>query len=208
MGSASAIGWAGVEDHARWRELWYNVGRVAFRGFSGGNACRPCDAAALARAYDTLGVTRGGTEVLTEMKTCLKCHCGQRIIRRDVMQQGYYVRQVGPSFVYIKFRCSRCKKLGEHYVKQDEWEDALLQENNTELTNDERGRFQSLGPITLNEMKDFHFTLESLQALPDSNRGKQRSPAGNGRLKQTQNLCGNFPLMISKPELKRELPAR
>ena len=84
------------------------------------------------------------------------------------MQQGYYVRQMGPSYVYIKFRCSRCKKLGEHYVKQDEWEDNLLQETSTELTTSERERFQSLGAITLNEMKDFHFTLEGLDKIPEA----------------------------------------
>lgn len=115
------------------------------------------------------------------MKTCLKCHCGQRIIRRDVMLQGYYARQVGPSFVYIKFRCSRCKKLGEHYVKQDEWEDAMLQETSTELTGDERQRFQSLGAITFNEMKEFHFTLEELKTLPDPTaKGSEAPPETDG----------------------------
>ena len=86
------------------------------------------------------------------MKTSLKCHCGQRILRRDVMQQGYYVKQFGPSFVYIKYRCSRCKKLGEHFVKQEEWEDSLLQENTTEVTEVDRGRFGQLGTITLDEI--------------------------------------------------------
>jgi len=101
------------------------------------------------------------------MKTCLKCHCGQRVLRRDVMQQGYYVRQFGPSYVYIKYRCSRCKKLGEHYVKQEEWEDTLLHEMTTEITENERTRFSQLGAITLDEMKQFHHSLENLDALPD-----------------------------------------
>ena len=101
------------------------------------------------------------------MKTSLKCHCGQRIVRRDVMQQGYYVRQFGPSYVYVKYRCSRCKKLGEHYVKQEEWQDSLLQEATTEIAPDERGRFTELGAITLNEMRHFHYALEQLETLPD-----------------------------------------
>ena len=101
------------------------------------------------------------------MKTSLKCHCGQRIVRRDVMQQGYYVRQFGPSYVYIKFRCSRCKKLGEHFIKQDEWEDGLLHEITTESTDVERVRFTQLGTITLDEMKQFHHALENLQGIPN-----------------------------------------
>jgi len=84
------------------------------------------------------------------MKTSLKCHCGQRILRRDVMQQGYYVKQLGPSYVYIKYRCSRCKKLGEHFVKQTE-----------------RSQFAKLGSITLDEMREFHNALDNLSEIPN-----------------------------------------
>ncbi len=101
------------------------------------------------------------------MKTSLKCHCGQRILRRDVMQQGMYVRQIGPSYVYIKFRCSRCKKLGEHFVKQDEWEDSLLRENTSDVTEGEKKQFSGMGGITLEEMRDFHHALENLNAIPN-----------------------------------------
>ena len=101
------------------------------------------------------------------MKTNLKCPCGQRILRRDVMQQGMYVRQVGPSYVYIKYRCSRCKKLNEHFIKQEEWEDSLLRENANEVTDTENGRFTQLGSITLDEMRNFHHALENLDAIPN-----------------------------------------
>ncbi len=101
------------------------------------------------------------------MKTSLKCHCGQRILRRDVMQQGYYVKQFGPSFVYIKYRCSRCKKLGEHFVKQEEWEDGLLQDIQTEAKEEERARFSGLGAITLEEMRQFHHALETTKSIPN-----------------------------------------
>lgn len=101
------------------------------------------------------------------MKTSLKCNCGQRILRRDVMQQGFYVKKFGPSFVYIKYRCSRCKKLGEHFVKQEEWEDGLLQDIQTEAKAEERARFAGLGAITLDEMRQFHRTLEKTTSIPN-----------------------------------------
>ncbi len=101
------------------------------------------------------------------MKTSLKCHCGHRILRRDVMQQGYYVKPIGPSFVYIKYRCSRCKKLGEHFVKQEEWEDGLLQDIQTEAKDEERVRFTGLGEITLEEMRQFHHALDSALTIPN-----------------------------------------
>lgn len=101
------------------------------------------------------------------MKTTLRCHCGQRIFSRDIMQQGYYVRQFGPSYVYIKFRCSRCKKLGEHFIKQEDWNDALLQDNVSEIAPEEKSRFEALGPITIEEMVNFHYELEALERLPN-----------------------------------------
>ena len=61
------------------------------------------------------------------MKPNLKCHCGRPITRRDVMQQGDYTNpRNGLSYVYIKFRCSHCKKLGEQFVKQEEWDKSLI----------------------------------------------------------------------------------
>lgn len=101
------------------------------------------------------------------MKTTLKCHCGQRIFSRDVMQQGYYVRHFGPSYVYVKFRCSRCKKLGEHFIKQEDWEESMLRDNASELTSTEKNRFDSLGKITVEEMIDFHYRLEDLATIPE-----------------------------------------
>ena len=50
------------------------------------------------------------------MKSVIKCNCGHRVLAKDVMQTGYYLRLVGPSFVYVKFRCSHCKKLGEQFA--------------------------------------------------------------------------------------------
>ena len=56
---------------------------------------------------------------MSNMRTSIKCNCGQRVIAKDVVQHGYYLRLFGPSFVYVKFRCSRCKKLGEQFIKQE-----------------------------------------------------------------------------------------
>jgi hypothetical protein len=100
------------------------------------------------------------------MKTTIKCNCGQRIFSRDVMQQGYYVRHFGPSYVYIKFRCSRCKKLGEHFIKQEDWAEGILNDSANEIGTGEKSRFEQMGKITIDEMIDFHYALDKLEALP------------------------------------------
>ncbi len=94
------------------------------------------------------------------MKSAIKCNCGQRILARDVMQTGYYLRLVGPSFVYVKYRCSRCKKLGEQFVKQEEWEDGILYDVPTELSEEEHSKFANMDKISIHECIDAHFELD------------------------------------------------
>ena len=102
---------------------------------------------------------------MSNMRTSIKCNCGQRIVTRDVVQHGYYLRLFGPSFVYIKFRCSRCKKMGEQFIKQEEWEGGILKDAVLEVSADEKERFAAQGPIDMDEVIDVHFRLEDLGSL-------------------------------------------
>ncbi|MCE5198250.1 MAG: hypothetical protein ABFD54_07510 [Armatimonadota bacterium] len=99
------------------------------------------------------------------MKTAIKCNCGQRILARDVMQTGYYLRLIGPSFVYVKYRCSRCKKLGEQFVKQEEWEDGILHDIPSEVTPEDKPRFDAMGKIDIHECIDAHFELDRMSNM-------------------------------------------
>jgi hypothetical protein len=101
------------------------------------------------------------------MKTMIKCNCGQRVIAKDVMQKGYYLRLVGPSFVYVKYRCSRCKQVGEQFVKQAEWEDGILSDIPSEVAPDEQKAFDRLGSIDIHECIDAHFELEKITSMRD-----------------------------------------
>jgi hypothetical protein len=98
------------------------------------------------------------------------------------MQTGFYLRLFGPSYVYVKYRCSRCKKLGEQFVKQEEWDGGILRSSSEEIAVDDKERFDTLGPIDINEVIDFHFQLENLDDLkgidpphPPTKKVKQRS---------------------------------
>jgi len=119
---------------------------------------------------------------MSGIRSSIQCHCGQRIIARDVMQTGFYLRLFGPSYVYVKYRCSRCKKLGEQFVKQEEWDGGILRCSSEEIAIDDKERFDTLGPIDINEVIDFHFQLENLGDLkgidpphPSTKKVKQRS---------------------------------
>ena len=95
-------------------------------------------------------------------KIGINCNCGQRVISKDVIQKGHYLRLFGPSFVYVKFRCSRCRRLGEKFIQQDKWDDALLRDIPLEFDSDERKLFDTMGKITVDEVIDFHYDLDRL----------------------------------------------
>ena len=99
--------------------------------------------------------------------TAIRCHCGQRIVAKDVLQRSWYVRVFGPSFMYLKFRCSRCKRMGEKFIEQDKWDDTILRDIPSELSIDEKKRFDKLGRISVDEQIDFHFSLEEPASLAE-----------------------------------------
>ena len=109
------------------------------------------------------------------MKSTIKCNCNQRILAKDVMQTGYYLRLFGPSFVYVKYRCSRCKKLGEQFVKQEEWEEGILNDTPNEMSPDESSKFKELGCIDIHECIDAHFELEKVESLNELRKTLEES---------------------------------
>ena len=97
--------------------------------------------------------------------TAIRCNCGQRVVAKDVVQRSWYVRMFGPSFMYLKFRCSRCKRVGEKFIEQDKWDDSMLRDIPSEMSLDEKRRFDRMGHISVDEEIDFHFRLEGMTAL-------------------------------------------
>jgi hypothetical protein len=102
-------------------------------------------------------------------RTAIRCNCGQRISQKEVMQTGYYPRMFGPSLVFVRFRCSRCRKFGEQFVKQEEWENGILKDHLVEVTVGEKARFSELGPIEMAELVEFHQSLNTLADLRELN---------------------------------------
>lgn len=101
------------------------------------------------------------------MRSAIKCNCGRRILTKDVIQTGYYLRLFGPSFVYVKYRCSRCKKLGEQFVKQEEWEGGILNDLPAEVSPEEKTKFCEMGRINIHECIDAHFELDKISNVKD-----------------------------------------
>ena len=109
----------------------------------------------------------------TMKTTAVRCNCGQRIVAKDVMQRSWYVRVFGPSFMYLKYRCSRCKRMGEKFIEQDKWDDSILRDIPSEMSLDEKKRFDRMGKISVDEQIEFHFVLDSPSPLAELAEGRE-----------------------------------
>jgi len=96
-----------------------------------------------------------------ESEAWIVCSCGRRVIGSDVLQKGRFLRVFSPGFVYLKYRCSHCKRVEERFVPEQTWDEAALREVPAEASREERRRFEAMGAITLEEAMDFHFQIEN-----------------------------------------------
>jgi hypothetical protein len=81
-----------------------------------------------------------------------------------VIQTGLYLSASGPSYVYVRFRCGRCRRVGEQLVQESNWDPAVLQHAEPQLSEDEWRRFEAMGEITADEVIQFHYALHRLSA--------------------------------------------
>lgn len=96
----------------------------------------------------------------------VKCRCcGHQVLAREIMRTDLYERAPGQNFVYVKFRCRRCKRLGQTFVPEARWDWKLLEPARDEMSDGERDRLSDAGPISDAELLDFHLRLKSLDDL-------------------------------------------
>jgi hypothetical protein len=79
-----------------------------------------------------------------------------------VIQTGLYLSASGPSYVYVRFRCGRCRRVGEQLVQESNWDPAVLQHAEPQLSEDEWRRFEAMGDITADEVIQFHYAVRRL----------------------------------------------
>jgi hypothetical protein len=84
-----------------------------------------------------------------------------------VIQTGLYLSGAGPSYVYVRFRCGRCRRVGEQLVQEGNWDPTVLQRSELRVSERELQRFAEMGEITPEEVVAFHYALDHLAAEPD-----------------------------------------
>jgi hypothetical protein len=93
-----------------------------------------------------------------------------------VIQTGLYLSVLGPSYVYVRYRCGRCKRMGEQLVEQESWDPAVLQPPPRPRSEVDLRRFAEMGEITPDEVIAFHYALETLSAAGEETAAEAQLP--------------------------------
>ncbi len=101
----------------------------------------------------------------------VKCRCcSHRIQAGEIMRTDLYERAPGQNYVYVKFRCRRCKRLGQTFVPEARWDWTLLEPARNELSDKDRERLSDAEPISETELLDFSVRLKNLSDLTELHR--------------------------------------
>jgi hypothetical protein len=96
-------------------------------------------------------------------KPKIVCACGRQIEAREILQHGYFMSHWEPVWVYVKYRCSRCKMMGEKLVDYKNWDESVLECEGAEPTSEEATRFLAMGQIGDEELDAFAEAISTLR---------------------------------------------
>ena len=79
----------------------------------------------------------------------------------------------------MKYRCRRCKKIGESFIAHDEWNPDIFQVPHDEMKAEERDRFLGASAIESGDVISFHRALQKTNTIaellrPDALRPEAR----------------------------------
>lgn len=104
--------------------------------------------------------------------------CGSAISLKDIGQIGIWVKSDGEVRLVIRYRCSRCKHVGEESVDANVRIPTTV-ETMTEIGPQERRRFEKMKPITADEVIEFYQYLRKLRCLPRKRLASEKSETRN-----------------------------
>jgi hypothetical protein len=98
-------------------------------------------------------------------KPSVRCRCGHAVLAKEVLRTDLYERPSGKNYVYIKFRCRRCKRLGQAFIAETSWDWSVFEPARDEMSDSERELFASQSPVSVSELLDFHCSLEATDSI-------------------------------------------
>jgi DNA-directed RNA polymerase subunit RPC12/RpoP len=70
-------------------------------------------------------------------KPIVRCRCGHQVLAKEVLRTDLYERRASEGssreYVYVKYRCQRCKRMGEAFVPESRWDRSILEPAQNEM---------------------------------------------------------------------------
>lgn len=95
----------------------------------------------------------------------VRCRCGHQVLAKEVLRTDLYERPSGREYVYVKYRCQRCKRMGETFVAEHRWDWRIFEAARHEFSETESELFSSRAPISSEDVIDLHQQLLALNNL-------------------------------------------
>lgn len=138
-------------------------------------------------------------------KPTVRCRCGHQVLGKEVLRAEPYEKESGREAVYVKYRCRRCKRLGEAFFDGLEFDAAIFEAPRNEMSDVERDRFLDEKTISSGDVISFHRALKKAASLEElkrfengarNRRGDKNSEAPKAR-KNNEN--GETPSQARRP---------
>ncbi|HID07986.1 MAG TPA: hypothetical protein EYP10_12665 [Armatimonadetes bacterium] len=114
------------------------------------------------------------------MRQYIVCQCGHSINLNDILQVGIWIRSTGDVSLYIRYRCPKCRRIGEELIEDTNVALPPPERPLIETSPAERRKFRRMKPITSDELIDFYRYLKNLRRLPRTKLGakpQRRTPS-------------------------------
>lgn len=123
-------------------------------------------------------------------KPGVRCRCGHQVLGREVLRTEPFEKASGREVVYVKYRCRRCKMLGEAFIAPEEWDPSIFETPRDEMGAFERDRFADQKAISSGDVIAFHRALKKAASLSELARPERRkSEKKNEKSRRDERKC-------------------
>ena len=100
-------------------------------------------------------------------KPIVRCRCGHQVLGREVLRSQPCEKPSGAEAVYVKYRCRRCKKIGEAFIPHDLWSPDIFDVPHDEISAAERDRFTDADVVNSGDVISFHRALQKATTVSE-----------------------------------------
>lgn len=125
---------------------------------------------------------------------------------RELLRTESYERMSGEDAIYVKYRCRRCKMMGEAFVPRAQWDPHIFDTPRDEMSYSERDRIIEEKAISSGDVISFHRALQKANTLedlsrPEIRRKDKKSDKNRGDKTKNEQRDGDQPSQAGKSEL-------